>query len=394
MHSLPRLLGALVLSCIALTACSGPDPTAGSVFVDPDKASLDGVTAALVLSPQTAGIDEGKPGYIALAASDGSLSLLPTKGMDRGLLEFADSELFFSDFDNDYVLADRLVSSPSPKPNVQEALYVIDDEAVGLYNDGFTDDGYNEVVVTSGAGESARTDVQGAYAVTARCGDAIFGIAPTSGPYLTGEARERFDAGDGAVGQMLTRISPGDSELLIGTVGVVDSLQPGGAAACVNDGVSYPSFNVSGGESGDGAAVLKTWNIASGVLIEKPLVTETGEPFPMTAEDMLFAQMAPEPVDDGVVWIVPGGRILSTDLETGVTDVVSTVAHESEEASLFLDQRGNVMWTAEEPFGDNVDFVITETDLLSGTSTEALRIDNLGGILSPDLFVRDFVLLD
>ncbi|RLP76365.1 hypothetical protein D9V32_05705 [Mycetocola tolaasinivorans] len=203
-------LAAVVASVLALgtlTSCTGGSAALernGKTWTvqNRDSFALEDAATALYLSTQTRDHAKGRGiGYVVLSNGK-SERVFRTAGMDVARLAWDDSGLFFSDRDNDYLVNERVTVIPSKKPDLQQALFALGGGSfVGLFNEGYTDDGYAEVVVESDGARSVHSTVEGSYSVTANCDGTLYGVSAPTGKYegLAGEWT-RDSGGDGLHG--------------------------------------------------------------------------------------------------------------------------------------------------------------------------------------------------
>lgn len=296
-----------------------------------ESVTLGDATAAVYLSEQWRDFEQGHAaGYVALIGEAGPVRLVRTAGMDNGQLLWDARGLAFADVDFDYLLADTLHSVASPKVGQQQALFAgPDGTRLGLYNDGFTDTGYVEQVVVTDATGAISRDVEGYYQVTGNCDGTLFGIAEPLGAYA--DAAEKLgptlqDTPRGYPTLMLAQLSgtPDGAERVIDMSAAVPSSQDAHDTPCRAGTMFYLATAYDA--TGNSAAVLRSWDPASGARSERALVTAEGEAIAVHPDYNYFhGPTARSLRGDQFDWLGLDGVVWSTNLDTGITEELFTV---------------------------------------------------------------------
>lgn len=387
LRHMKRALIALGSLPVVLTACSGTTPVD---LVVPE--AIGDAEYALYFSAPSAELDqENQYGKIVLVDADGSLSAIPTLGMDHGLMAWTEKALFFSDMRNDYRF-DRngLQKIPSEKTDSQYAMLATGaDTVVGIYNFGFTDEGgYGTQVVTTEGGESSLTEVEGGYYVTANCGGKIFGTGRATGRYSkTGDPET-----EPVMFNQITGTPDGNEK----QVGINEEARDNAIvpdAPCVDGKVYYISDSVGGGLEDPMNPVLSIWDTGTGKYTDVPMRADwLGQPL-MSHEDSGYPQMTAESIREGKLeWFGVGNSIMSTDLKTGATEKKFEVAGFTDNIvrsrTIF---HGDEVVQLVEPY-DGGKYEIVRYDRRTGQELGRTTIDEEVPEVHGGLFLRSFAL--
>jgi hypothetical protein len=378
---------------VALSACSGSNSLFGlgtlrSAEVGRDEATLADAVVAFYVSPQ-AYMNAGDHGWVVLADSAGQVRTIRTSGMDIGALSWTENGLFFADRDNDYLLTkDGLQVVASPKAEYQVALFAIDGKYIALYNDGFTDGGYQENLVVSDGMRSVKTDIEGEYWTVAQCGSQVFAVTPATGPRI-GQYRDLEVAGNPA--KLLVTLYP-EYGTVVGAASVHSSNEASDIvtdAPCSN-GVMSLMTTVAEGESGQ-RPIVRSWNTVTGSQTDADLTVPGGAP--LTADDLEVSSTSSDALVDGQLrWVATHGQVMSTDTATGVTRVLFTM-----ETPLDGSYQTAIRFTADSLFALSgsardlgEDIVLRRYDLATGQAEELVRIPDLNSELWNGVYLRGF----
>ncbi|ALG29550.1 hypothetical protein AOZ07_11535 [Glutamicibacter halophytocola] len=377
-------LGALP---VVLTACSGTTQAALSV---PE--SIGDAEYALYFSAPSTELDqENQYGKVVLVDADGSLSAIPTLGMDYGAMAWTEKALVFSDMRNDYLLDQSgLQSIPSEKTDSQYAMLATGPESVvGIYNFGFSDEGgYGTQIVTTTGGESSLNEVEGGYYVTANCGGKIFGAGRATGRYSK--------TGDPETEPVMFNQITGTPDGKEKQVGLNEKARDNAIvpdAPCVDGKVYYISDSVGGGLEDPMKPVLSIWDTDTGKYTEVPMRADVlGKPL-MSHEDAGYPQMTAESIRDGKLeWFGVGNSIMSTDLTTGATKKKFEVAGYTDDSvrsrAIF---HGDEVVQLVEPYDDGK-YEIVRYDRRTGQELGRTTIDDDVADVHGGLFLRGFAL--
>ena len=319
-----RLTGLTLSAAVFLTGCAawGADNYSDTA-VDAEEMNLSDAVAAFTVSRQSAGFrDSGGNGYLSLVTKDGEIRSFQTAGMDNAQIDWSPQGLVFSDTENDYHLSDRLETSESPKTNYQQAMFATSDRgSIGVYNDGFTDDGYVNQLVSTKPGSAELTEVEGNYQVTGMCDGEVYGLAEPSGTY----ARRAESKGLSLMGdyelrsQMLNRLTPGDDEHPVALRGITESGQYATDAPC-QDGTLH-HLATAYDDQGQQSLVLRSWDVRSGEVDERD-ISNIDDTTAVPASDHGFEMngYTHHSVRGGHLdWVSSDRRVMSTELSTGKT---------------------------------------------------------------------------
>jgi hypothetical protein len=372
---------------LLLTACTTESPEQGG---GPSETRIGDAVLAFYVSPQAPIADASGPAFVVLVDADGSTRSIETAGMDNGQLDWSIEGLHFADVDNDYVLGDDLRIAPSPKTDLQQAMFATEGSgSIGLYNEGLGSTGYVETVVLTDASGASSADVSGAYEVTAMCGGDLFGVAPTALPPTQDAEGASEDTGreELALARLSGTIDGGEE--IIATVPDEGSVQIAAAAPC-GEGIMRSLVGLG---SGDGwtRSIVRSWDTATGEVSDRPLTDVDGRPLAPSTEDVLFAQYDEGSMRNGrFEWLAAAGRIMSTDPATGVTVERFAVGGRSTGAenvsSVFADDR---IWIVSDAQDGEGTLTVFAYDRASGTEIDRFVVQSADGAERPDLVLRD-----
>lgn len=323
----------LLAGALALSACSAVADWFRTIEIVPhDAAALGGTEVAVYLSEQWRDFDARGlgTGYVVLIDGDGGVRAIRTAGMDEGLLLWTERGLAFSDVESDFLLADSLRVTASPKRGSQQALISgPDDSMIGLYNEGFTETGYLEHAVTTTDTGAISREVEGYYQVTGSCDGTLFGLAEPMGEYAEAAARLgplQADAQYGYPTLMLSQLSGTSDgrERVVDMEAVKESNQWGSDAPCRDGELVYLAITYDA--DGTQRASLRVWSTRTGEQVERTLVTPDGEPIPV--DEFAGFDLRPTALalrGEQLDWLGVDGVLSSTNLATGVTEALFAV---------------------------------------------------------------------
>lgn len=380
-----------LLSLVA--SCSSDD----SVVVDPEDASVDEVIAAAYISPQLHALDAESAGYVLLINDDGETSALKTSGMANPALTWSDHGLFFGDVHHDYLLNhDGLRVSDSPKTDYQHSMFTTAEGSVGLYNDGFTEDGYIEQVVEYDREGSTLTEVEGMYLATGMCDDQMYGIAEPTGPYADQASQEGIE-NDGEAGfntLMLTQLTGTTSgvEELVAIHQVPDSDQWAFDSPC-QDGILRHLATRYDDEGNTGTPVLRSWNTSTGDFNEVELRYSDGRALETTEYGFQAHGTAPLSAgENSYQWVSTATyELMETDASTGETDpIVELDGHFDATTSTLLTQFTTThLWTLSFTHGDEA-MVLRSYDRYAGDLDRMVEITDFTDHLNAEDVLSGF----
>ncbi|SMD19952.1 hypothetical protein [Lentzea albidocapillata] len=331
---LPRLAALAAGAVLALTACTTPDGAAKAQIIKPAEAKLGDTVLAFYLSPDSetgTSKAENLPAYLVLVQADGSKKLIETSGMREPHIAWSGRGLFFSDDTRDYILGkDGLVSFENKKSSLQQSAFALPDDKgfVAVYNEGFSesDSGYtNQVAVTTSAG-SQLYQVEGNYYMNALCGGVLNGIATQAGTHLPASAdvpgmRSKVDTA--AEPELLSQLYPATEgrEKVLAWRAAFDAGDHNRHVPCHNGVVTFLSDYADA--DGKPHMTIVSWDTRTGKYTERPLVDAQKRPINEELSDPeTFSQKSYDAraVRDGQLeWLAGDGRIMSTDIASGVT---------------------------------------------------------------------------
>ncbi|WP_394620388.1 hypothetical protein JNUCC0626_15160 [Lentzea sp. JNUCC 0626] len=324
-----RRLAALVVGAVlTTTACTTP---AVEPVVKPDKAKLGDTVLAFYLSADSEVATERQPSYLVLVRADGGKELVETNGMREPHLAWSGRGLFFSDDTRDYVLGrDGLTTFENKKSSLQQSAFALPDDKgfVAVYNEGFSDaeSGYtNQVAVTTSAG-SQLYQVEGNYYMNALCGDVLNGIATQSGTHFPASAAVpgmRSNVDTSAEPELLSQLYPATQgrEKALAWRAAFNAGDHNRHVPCHDGVITFLSDYADADDNPH--MVVVSWDTKTGEYAERPLVDARNRPIAEELPDPeTFAQKSYDAraVRDGrLEWLAGDGRIMSTDIASGVT---------------------------------------------------------------------------
>lgn len=316
-----------------LTGCTeSPEATVFSEATVPASSAVLGDTAvAFYVAPAK---DEmytpvgtvRKPGYVVLVEDDGSFSTIETTGMDLGTLAWNRHGLYFADDERDYRLAaDGLATAPSEKPTGQNLMFALETgESVGVYNDGFTEEGYSNRVSVAADGVANVYDIEGNYFGGGDCDGRIFGLAAEPGTHADEAASlpdMQSSADPSATPQMLARLHPASGDGREEVIAWRDAFTTtiSGHLPCRDSTLVF--VNREADADGVMHDNLVTWNVDTGAHRTVPMVFADDATLAEDAVDYAYFD-ADSLAGDRFEWVAADGRVLSTAIDTGATEVV------------------------------------------------------------------------
>lgn len=379
-------LGTIVV--LTLAGCVDESSTSALEAAAPE--DLGQARYAVYLSPQSTDLEElgEKPGRVLLADTDGKYAAVKTHGMDLGLLSWNETALFFSDMKVDYKLGTSgLETTPSPKTDNQVAAFTLGNgSALGMYNDGFTEEGYASQMVTTSNGRATRNDVEGNYFIASQCGDTIYGASRATGRYSHTDDPDT----EPMVFAQLTD-TKNDAEHVLG---INDTAQEGAVvpdAPCLDGTVYYVSNASAPGLGIRAKPVLATWETDTGTYRQIPLKNHSDQKSLMSDDGTGLPQMDSGSIRNGALeWYGAGNAILSTDLKTGETTHRFDVEGQNDEGA-----SSQVVFTPTEVVqlvdnNDGSEYRIISYNRSTGKEKSRTVLDGLADELPAELIPRGF----
>lgn len=378
MH-LPRLVALAAGAILGVTACTSPDGGAEGDIVSPDVVTLGETVVAFYLSPDTS-VDKPKekqPAYLVLVRADGSKRLIETSGMAEPHIAWSETGLFFSDDRSDYILGkDGLARFENKKAGHQQSAFVLPGNKgfVAVYNDGFSEAGYtNQVAVTTSTG-SQLYQVEGNYFMNALCGGVLNGIATDGGTHVADSAKipgMRSKVDPGARPELLSQLYPatGGREKALAWRGAFDAGDHNRHVPCHDGVITFLSDYADA--DGKPHMTIVAWDTSNGEYTEQPLVDARGRAI---AEELIDPETFSQKSYDAravrgghLEWLAADGRIMSTDIASGVTkprfDTRFTSDSDSSSQAIFTDRSIHLI---QETFDSKAPIKIKKFDRATG----------------------------
>nr|QEO74886.1 hypothetical protein [uncultured bacterium] len=398
---LPRLVALAACAILAVTACTSPNGAAEVNIADPDAVQLGETAVAFYLSPDTSNDKpkEKQPAYLVLVQADGSTRLIKTSGMAEPHIAWSDAGLFFSDDTRDYVLGkDGLAHFENKKAGHQQSAFALPDDKgfVAVYNDGFSESGYtNQVAVTTSIG-SQLYQVEGNYFMNALCDGVLNGIATDSGAHFADSAKipgMRSKIEPGAQPELLSQLYPatGGREKVLAWRGVFDAGDHNRHVPCHDGVIAFLSDYADA--DGKPHMTIVSWDISTGAYTERPLADGQGRPITEKLIDPeTFSQKSYDAraVRGGhLEWLAADGRIMSTEIASGITeprfDTRFISGSDSSSQAIFTDRSIHLI---QETFDGRTPIRIKKFDRATGNLVTEIAVPGLAKQLGIELNVR------
>ncbi|PRX45490.1 hypothetical protein B0I33_109153 [Prauserella shujinwangii] len=401
MHSL-RLIALAACAVLAVTACTSPESGAAGDIADPAEVTLGDTVVAFYLSPDTSvekSSPEERPAYLVLVRADGGKQLIETSGMSEPHLAWSETGLFFSDDERDHILGnDGLVSFANEKAGHQQSAFALPGGQgfVAVYNEGFSESGYtNQVAVTTSTG-SRLYQVEGNYFMNALCDGALHGIATEAGTHLADSAgipgmRSKVDPT--AQPELLSQLYPATEgrEKVLAWRGAFNAGDHNRHVPCHDGVITFLSDYLDA--EGTPHLTVVSWDTRDGEYTEQPLVDGQGRP---VAEELVDPEVFSlksydaRAVRDGhLEWLAADGRIMSTEIASGVTeprfDTRSTSGSDSSSQAIFTDRSIHVV---QETFDGVTPVRITRFDRATGDLVSEIAVPGLAEQFGLEFNVR------
>lgn len=400
----PRLAALTALAVLTLTACTTPDAAPKAEIVKPDKAELGETVLAFYLSPDTdAATAETKrrPAYLVLVQADGGKKLIETNGMREPHIAWSSQGLFFSDDTRDHILGeDGMTSFENKKSSLQQAAFALpgDKGFLAVYNEGFSENesGYtNQVAVTTKAG-SQLYQVEGNYYMNALCDGVLNGIATQPGTHVQASAtvpgmRSKVDTA--AEPELLSQLYPatGGREKVLAWRAAFNAGDHNRHVPCHNGVITFLSDYTDADDRPH--TTIVSWDTRTGTYTERPLVDARNRPITENlADPETFSQKhydARSTRDGHLEWLSGDGRIMSTDMASGITtprfDTGLASSATSSSQAAFTEQSIHVV---QETFDGRTPVKIKRFDRATGALVSEIAVSGLASQLGLDLNVR------
>ncbi|MBE1578208.1 hypothetical protein ACFORH_17270 [Amycolatopsis roodepoortensis] len=329
---LPRLIALAACALLLTTACASPGSEAEMNIADPAAVKLGETVVAFSLSPDTSAdnpAEKRQPGYLVLVRADGGTQLIETSGMTESHIAWSETGLFFSDDNRDYILGkDGLTGFENKKAGHQQSAFALPGSQgfVAVYNEGFSETGYtNQVAVTTSTG-SRLYRVEGNYFMNALCGGVLNGIATDVGAHFAESAtipgmRSKLDPS--AQPELLSQLYPATDgkEKVLAWRGVFDAGDHNRHVPCRDGVITFLSDYTDA--DGKPRTTVVSWNTGDGKYTEQPLVDAEGRP---VTEKLVDPETFSQKTYDAralrgghLEWLAADGRIMTTEIASGVT---------------------------------------------------------------------------
>lgn len=410
---LRRLLPlALILSASA--SCGPPAGYQGKPFVSFSSIKIETYQFALFTSPEWT---SGKPfpsAYTVLVKKDGSYIIHKHAQMDSGKLSWTKQGLFYSDRYADYWLTDQAKPHRRsvPKPNVEDGLATLADGStrVGIYNGGFTGQGrdYDERITISARDRSPSFRSHRQYGTTFACGNDVYNISDGKNPDGRGYNQldrtvrnKRFSLSPILVrqaplseaGSPVTNAScSGDEAVFLGFYSILSEVKPLG-------GKESESLLAVKRKDETGVEIAQTMEVID--LLHRrwrslPLLNPDKTAFASPYAKFIYSHQVPLSLRGRFLyWLHGDGRLLKTDIRTGITTIVNADLYEgirrknsSQYHLAFSDDQAAIL--EEDADSPRRDLTIHVIDLKTGRMEKTLLLHGLGEKLDSAMVVSDF----
>ncbi|WP_434446962.1 hypothetical protein [Lentzea sp. E54] len=370
-------------------------------IADPAVVKLGDTAVAFYLSPDTS-VDkptEERPAYLVLVRADGSTRLIETSGMTEPHIAWSDAGLFFSDDTRDYILGkDGLARFENKKAGHQQSAFALPDDKgfIAVYNEGFSESGYtNQVAVTTSAGSQLH-QVEGNYFMNALCGGVLNGIATDGGAHFAGSAKipgMRSKVDPGAQPELLSQLYPatGGREKVLAWRGVFNAGDHNRHVPCHDGVVAFLSDYADA--DGKPHMTIVSWDTSNGEYTEQRLVDVQKRPI---AEELIDPETFSQKSYDAravrgghLEWLAADGRIMSTEIASGITeprfDTGFVSGSDSSSQAIFTDRSIHLI---QETFDGRTPIRIKKFDRATGNLVTEIAVPGLAEQLGIEFNVR------
>ncbi|MGW4129457.1 hypothetical protein [Amycolatopsis japonica] len=399
---LPRLIALAACAILAVTACTSSDGGAEMHIADPDVVKLGETVVAFYLSPDTSvdkPTEEQQPAYLVLVQADGGTRLIKTSGMAEPHIAWSNAGLFFSDDTRDYILGKGgLVRFENKKAGHQQSAFALPEDKgfIAVYNEGFSESGYaNQVAVTTSTG-SRLYQVEGNYFMNALCGGVLNGIATDGGAHFADSAKipgMRSKVEPDAQPELLSRLYPATQgrEKVLAWRGAFNAGDHNRHVPCHDEVIAFLSDYTDA--DGKPHMTIVSWDTGNGRYPERPLVDVRGRPI---AEELINPETFSQKSYDArairgghLEWLAADGRIMSTEIASGITkprfDTGFISGSDSSSQAIFTDRSIHLI---QETFDGKTPVKIKKFDRVTGNVVTEIAVPGLAEQLGIKLNVR------
>jgi len=398
---LTRLIALAAGAVLGVTACTSPDGGAEKDIVNPDVVKLGDTVVAFYVSPDTSVEKKTKkqPAYLVLVRADGRKQLIETSGMNEAHISWSESGLFFSDDTRDYILGkDGLARFENKKAGHQQSAFALPDDKgfVSVYNEGFSESGYtNQIAVTTSTG-SQLYQVEGNYFMNALCGGVLNGISTEGGAHFADSAKipgMRSKVDPAAQPELLSRLYPATEgrEKVLAWRGAFNAGDHNRHVPCHDGVVTFLSDYAD--VDGKPHMTIVSWDTRNGEYTERPLVDVQGRP---AAEELVDPETFSQKSYDAravrgghLEWLAADGRIMSTEIASGVTkprfDTRFISGSNSSSQAIFTDRSIHLV---QETFDGETPVKIKKFDRATGNLLTEIAVPGLAKQLGIEFNLR------
>ncbi|BAR06661.1 Uncharacterised protein [Scardovia inopinata] len=382
-----------------------------------EKINLKEYQYALFISPQWTDDDGGKIGYLLLIKPNGQYLVQRQGSMDNGSISWTKNSLFYTDSKRDYWLSDSRAPHrvPSEKFYLQDGLVTLADGVtrVGVYNGGYSNSQHTDydeqIVISDTHWQSHRFRSHFQYSLVAACGNDVYGL--TTDDSLTSKV---FDK---SVDRIVQNKRFSFKKVMKYTDPLGESGPVTGKGSCANNRIVFlGSHSRESGEKIRHTEVTKKLlahqqkdeygkkeiesieviNVQTGEWKSLPLINKDHTTFLSNRFGFDYSVQTYNSLNKGYLyWIHGDGRILKTDMKSGVTTVVSTILHNTKhkiEDIAFHPTviKNRMVVLVEDWTKPDRDITIYTIDLKTGTKVSQVSIKGLEKKIADNMILRGF----
>lgn len=408
-----RIAASITALCsIMLSGCG----TNATKVTDFSRIKLSRYDYALYAGPQRSDRHMGNTAYTIFINKNGDYTMHKHSVMDAGEISWTSEGLFYADKNHDYWLADNRQPKEitSEKTDLQDGLVSLNNNEirVGIYNKGYTKNGidYDEQVVISSKNKSNRFRAHYQYGTVVACNNDVYGITSDNEDeahkfreYHTIDRlveNSRF-----AYKQIAKRTDP------------LDEFDPTGPlASCTNNRIVFLGAHhapdntpedteetrmlISRGQKNEydqnETYTIETMDTASGQWAIHPLINPDGSTFLSQRFRFEFSSQEQDSIrGEELYWLHGDGRLLKTNISTGVTTVVNDTLYKANPKPdkvryhfALTEKTASILVEDIEKPKEHI-FIYT-FDLKTGKQLSKIPINGLSGQLRNNMVLRGF----
>lgn len=412
-RGLLRMVSTLCAAALLVVSSVGCSSPWGAPCTELSTIKLTDYEYAIYSSTQWDNESSDRRGYTILVGKDGHYRLIEHKRMDGGALSWTSKNLFYSDENYDFRLADH--ASPhkrfSRKFYLQDGIATLPDNEtrVGVYNGGFTDaerTDYDEQIIISSLKGSHRYRSHYQYHAVAACGNDVYGIGFVSadknyyrvdrlvkdGKFSFHEITHEHNDHDGLE---IVGVSPSCSHNHLVFLSYHSPDSEAWSKNANDPFFTHKRKNAYGRREVDSIEVIDT---RTGEWRRLPLINPDKTTFLSKYFEFDYSSQCQNSLQGkSLYWLHGDGRLLKTDITTGVTVVVNDYLYKinpkkfTQAFDFWLAfSQGKATILSSQENGDNDRYYIYTIDLQSGRLLSRIELSKLGERIPKGNRITDF----